>query len=122
MPLQQVGLTNLTEIGLEVLRAGGNAVDASIAVSFVLAVTYPAAGNIGGGGFMLVRLNDGTTAALDYREKAPFAATHDMYLDADGSVTDRAIYGASAAGVPGSVMGLWESHRRFGSPARCASR
>lgn len=104
-----------TQVGLEVLRAGGNAVDAAIAVQFALAVVNPEAGNIGGGGFMVVRLADGTTATLDFREKAPLAATRDMFLDEQGNLTDRSVVGHLAAGVPGSVMGMWEAHRRFGT-------
>src|SRR5690606_38870096 len=84
-------------------------------VSFALAVVNPEAGNLGGGGFMVVRTAGGETAALDYRETAPGAATRDMYLDAGGNVTDRSLVGHLAAGVPGSVMGLWEAHRRFGA-------
>lgn len=104
-----------TEVGIEVLRAGGNAVDAAVAVHFALAVVNPAAGNIGGGGFMVLRTADGTTAALDFREKAPLAATRDMFLDSLGELTDRRLVGHLASGVPGSVAGMWEAHRRFGS-------
>lgn len=104
-----------SEVGAEVLRRGGNAVDAAVATHFALAVVNPEAGNIGGGGFMIVRLADGTTAALDFREKAPLAATRDMYLDPDGKVSERALVGHLAAGVPGSVAGMWEAHKRFGS-------
>jgi len=104
-----------SEVGAEVLRRGGNAVDAAVATHFALAVVNPEAGNIGGGGFMIVRLADGTTAALDFREKAPLAATRDMYLDPDGKVSERALIGHLAAGVPGSVAGMWEAHKRFGS-------
>jgi gamma-glutamyltranspeptidase / glutathione hydrolase len=104
-----------SEVGVEVMQAGGNAVDAAIAVAFALAVVNPEAGNVGGGGFMVVRLADGTTAALDFREKAPLAATADMFLDADGELTDLSTRGHLASGVPGSVAGLWEAHRRFGS-------
>ena len=104
-----------SEIGAEIMERGGNAVDAAVAVSLVLAVVNPEAGNIGGGGFMVVRMADGTTAALDYREKAPLAATRGMFLDDDGNVTDRSVVGHLAAGVPGSVMGMWEAHRRFGT-------
>jgi len=78
-----------SEAGVEILRAGGNAVDAAVAVGFALAVTYPFAGNIGGGGFMTIRMADGRTAALDYREVAPLAATRDMFVDATGRLTDR---------------------------------
>ena len=87
-----------SEIGVEVMRAGGNAVDAAIAVSLALAVVNPEAGNIGGGGFMIVRMADGTTAALDYREKAPLAATRDMFLDENGNLTDKSVVGQLAAG------------------------
>lgn len=104
-----------SEVGAEVLRRGGNAVDAAVATHFALAVVNPEAGNIGGGGFMIVRLTDGTTAALDFREKAPLAATRDMYLDSTGAVSERALVGHLAAGVPGSVAGMWEAHHRFGS-------
>jgi gamma-glutamyltranspeptidase / glutathione hydrolase len=104
-----------TEIGVDVLRAGGNAVDAAVAVHFALAVVNPAAGNIGGGGFMVARLADGGTAALDFREKAPLAATRDMFLDSLGNLTDRSLVGHVASGVPGSVMGMWEAHRRYGT-------
>jgi len=102
-----------TQVGLEVLQAGGTAMDAAIAVSFALAVVNPSAGNIGGGGFMVTRLADGGTSALDYRERAPLAATRDMYLDAAGELTDRSVLGHLAAGVPGTVMGMWEAHQRY---------
>src|SRR5687768_17592876 len=91
------------DAGARVLARGGNAVDAAVATAFAMAVTYPAAGNIGGGGFMVVRLADGTTAALDFREKAPLAASRDMYLDAAGNVTQKSLLGHLASGVPGSV-------------------
>jgi len=104
-----------TRVGLDVLEAGGTAMDAAIAVSFALAVVNPAAGNIGGGGFMVTRLADGQTSALDYREKAPAAAHRDMYLDEDGELTDRSILGHLASGVPGTVMGMWEAHQRYGT-------
>ncbi|MDH3616763.1 MAG: gamma-glutamyltransferase, partial [Gammaproteobacteria bacterium] len=98
-----------------ILRAGGNAVDASIAAGLALAVTYPEAGNIGGGGFMLIRMN-GENAFLDYREMAPAAADRDMYLDVDGNVIDGlSLVGHLSVGVPGTVAGFWEAHRRFGS-------
>jgi gamma-glutamyltranspeptidase/glutathione hydrolase len=103
-----------SEVGAEILRRGGNAVDAAVATHFALAVVNPEAGNIGGGGFMVVRMADGTTAALDFREMAPGRATRDMFLDAAGNVTDRSTEGHLAAGVPGSVAGMWEAHRRFG--------
>jgi gamma-glutamyltranspeptidase/glutathione hydrolase len=99
----------------DVLRRGGNAVDAAVAVGFSLAVTYPIAGNIGGGGFMLVH-KDGQAEFLDYREKAPLAADRDMYLDADGDVVSKALLvGGQAAGVPGTVAGLWAAHQRHGT-------
>ena len=89
--------------------------DAAVATGLALAVVNPEAGNFGGGGFMVIRLADGTVIAQDHREKAPLAASHDMYLDADGNVTDRSVVGHLAAGVPGTVAGLWEAHRRFGT-------
>ncbi|MES3033495.1 MAG: gamma-glutamyltransferase [Gemmatimonadota bacterium] len=102
-----------TDAGLAVLRAGGNAVDAAVTVALTLAVTYPAAGNVGGGGFMVARI-DGQDVALDFRETAPARASRDMYLDSTGALTDRSVNGALAAGVPGSVAGLFEAHRKFG--------
>jgi len=104
-----------SRVGVEILEVGGNAVDAAVAVSFALAVVNPEAGNIGGGGFMVLRLAGGTAAALDYRERAPLAASRDMYLDARGNLTDRSVKGHLAVGVPGTVAGLWEAHRRYGS-------
>lgn len=105
-----------SDVGLAVLRAGGNAVDAAVAVQLALAVAYPRAGNIGGGGFLLYRAADGSTDALDYREKAPAAATRDMYLDADGNpVEGLSVKGHKAAGVPGTVAGLVAAHERYGS-------
>jgi len=104
-----------SQVGVDVLRAGGNAVDAAVAVHFALAVVNPEAGNIGGGGFMVVRMEDGTTAALDFRETAPLASTRDMFLDAAGNSTNRSLVGHLAAGVPGSVAGMWAAHERFGS-------
>jgi gamma-glutamyltranspeptidase/glutathione hydrolase len=99
----------------EVLKAGGNAIDAAVAVAFTLAVTYPEAGNLGGGGFATVYFR-GKSYFLDYRERAPAAATASMYLDANGRVIpDSSTIGARAAGVPGTVKGLWELHRRFGA-------
>jgi gamma-glutamyltranspeptidase / glutathione hydrolase len=104
-----------THVGATVLRNGGNAVDAAIATAFALAVVLPAAGNLGGGGFLVVHMGDGREAALDFREMAPGAATRDMYIGANGHADDRSITGPLAAGVPGSVAGLWEAHERFGS-------
>ena len=103
-----------SNVGVDVMRGGGNAADAAVATAFALAVTMPEAGNIGGGGFLVLRMNDGTTAALDFREKAPMEARRDMYLDDQGRSTDLSITGHLAAGVPGSVAGLWEVHRKFG--------
>jgi gamma-glutamyltranspeptidase/glutathione hydrolase len=103
-----------SEVGAAVLRRGGNAVDAAVAVGFALAVVHPSAGNLGGGGFMVVRFADGTAHALDFRETAPDRATRDMYLDSAGQLTDRSVIGHLAAGVPGSVAGLAEAQRRFG--------
>ena len=104
-----------SRVGVDILEAGGNAVDAAIATSFALAVVNPEAGNIGGGGFMVVRMADGQADALDYRERAPLAATRDMYLDAEGNLTDESVVGHLAAGVPGTVMGMWDAHERFGT-------
>lgn len=104
-----------TKVGLDVLRKGGSAVDAAVAVQFALAVVYPQAGNIGGGGFMIFRDKDGKTAALDYREKAPAAATEKMFLDSAGNVIpNKSRLGIFACGVPGSVDGMWEAHQKFG--------
>ena len=103
-----------SEAGAAVLREGGNAVDAAVAVQFALAVTFPNAGNLGGGGFMLVHTESGE-AAIDYRETAPAAAHRDLYLDAKGDVVQGlSLDTAKAAGVPGSVAGLWLAHRKFG--------
>src|SRR5712671_6483332 len=104
-----------SQVGLDILRQGGNAVDAAVATGFALAVVHPAAGNIGGGGFMLVRFADGKTHFLDYREKAPKAASRDMYLDAQGNVIPNAsLVGYKAIGVPGSVAGLLYAHQHWG--------
>ncbi len=105
-----------TEVGIQVLEAGGNAVDAAIAVQFALAVVYPIAGNIGGGGFMLVRQPDGEAMALDYRERAPLAASRDMYLDSTGQIVDgMSTLGHRAIGVPGTVDGMMTAHARYGT-------
>jgi gamma-glutamyltranspeptidase/glutathione hydrolase len=105
-----------TAVGLEVLANGGNAVDAAVAVALALAVTHPQAGNLGGGGFLVLRMADGRTAALDFRERAPAKAHADMYLRADGSVdTDKVQYGATAAGVPGSPAGLLHALQKYGT-------
>lgn len=103
-----------TKVGVDILRKGGNAIDAAIAVQFALAVVYPAAGNIGGGGFMVIRLKDGETAALDFREKAPGLATRNMYLDSAGQVVSGlSLNGHLAAGVPGSVDGMIKAFEKF---------
>ncbi len=86
--------------------------DATVAVHFAHAVVNPEAGNIGGGGFLVAQMADGTAAALDFRKTAPLAATRDMFLDDQGNLTDRSVAGHLAAGVPGSVAGMWEAHRR----------
>lgn len=105
-----------SRVGVDVLRAGGNAIDAAVAVHFALAVVYPEAGNIGGGGFLLYRQHDRKVDALDFREKAPAAATRDMFLDSSGRVLEnRSLIGHLASGVPGSVAGMVEAHRRYGS-------
>lgn len=104
-----------SRVGLRVLEQGGNAVDAAIAVGFALAVTHPSAGNLGGGGFMVVAMADGRTAALDYRERAPGKATRDMYLDAHGEPTRERLVGPKAAGIPGTVAGLSLAHETFGT-------
>lgn len=104
-----------TKVGLRVLQRGGNAVDAAIAVQWALAVVYPQAGNIGGGGFMLVHVPGDSVRALDFREKAPLLAQSDMYIEGDGTVnTDKSLHGHLAVGVPGTVDGMIRAHERFG--------
>src|SRR3954470_7960093 len=104
-----------SQAGLQILQSGGNAIDAAVATGFALAVVHPPAGNIGGGGFMLVRMAGGKTHFIDYREKAPAAATRDMYLDAQGNVIEGASeYGYKALGVPGSVAGMVYAEEKFG--------
>ena len=103
-----------SEVGRDILRRGGNATDAAVAVGFALAVVHPEAGNLGGGGFMVIRSRDGDVSAIDYREMAPGAATRDMYLDRNGHPSDLSVIGHLAAGVPGSVAGMLEAHRRYG--------
>lgn len=104
-----------SRVGAEVMKKGGNAVDAAVAVGFALAVTWPAAGNIGGGGFMLIRKSDGTAEVIDYRGTAPAAATRDMFLDAEGSVVPKlSTYLHKASAVPGTVAGLYLAHQRHG--------
>lgn len=105
-----------TEVGVEILKKGGNAVDAAVAVSLALAVTHPQAGNLGGGGFFVIHLqNEGIETTIDYREKAPAAANRDMYLDENGEVIPYAsTFGYRACGVPGQVAGLWLAHSKYG--------
>ena len=108
-----------SEVGKEILQSGGNAVDAAVATAFALAVVYPSAGNLGGGGFMLIALQDGTVVAQDNREKAPSAAHRDMFLDADGNV-DRnlAVNSLQSSGVPGTVAGVLDALERYGTMTR----
>ena len=104
-----------SQAGVEILKQGGNAVDAAVAVGFALAVAYPEAGNLGGGGYMVIHMADGHAAALDYREVAPLAATRNMYLDSTGKLTDRSIVGPTASGVPGAVAGLTAALAKYGT-------
>lgn len=107
-----------SQVGVDIMKRGGNAVDAAIAVAFVLQVTHPAAGNLGGGGFMMIRLKDGTTTAIDYREMAPAAAHRDVYLDKNGNVIEGEggpLIGYRAAGVPGTVRGMELALKKYGS-------
>lgn len=103
-----------TDVGVSILRAGGNAVDAAVAVGFALAVTHPYAGNLGGGGFMLIRMADGRASFIDFREKAPGRASHDMYLDANHNPTNESVVGWRSAGVPGTVRGFELAHKKYG--------
>src|ERR1700757_3602309 len=101
--------------GIEMMQAGGNAVDAAVATGFALAIVHPQAGNLGGGGFMLIRMADGSTHFIDYREKAPAAASANMYLDANGNVIENAsLVGYRAIAVPGSVAGLAYAQQKYG--------
>jgi gamma-glutamyltranspeptidase / glutathione hydrolase len=107
-----------SKVGVDIMKRGGNAVDAAIAVAFALAVTHPAAGNLGGGGFMMIRLKDGRTTAIDYREMAPAAAARNIYLDQNGKVLEGeggSIEGYRAAGVPGTVRGMELALKKYGS-------
>src|ERR1041384_2975618 len=103
------------DVGVAVLKSGGNAIDAAVAVGFALTVTHPYAGNLGGGGFMLIRLTDGRTTFIDFREKAPRKATHDMYLDASGNPTKDSLLGWRAVGVPGTVRGFELALKKYGT-------
>lgn len=110
-----------SKVGVDVLKRGGNAVDAAVAVGYALAVVYPAAGNLGGGGFMTVQLADGRKTFLDFREKAPLAATANMYLDKDGNVVKGlSTNGHLAVGVPGSVSGMEYAREKYGTMKRAA--
>jgi gamma-glutamyltranspeptidase/glutathione hydrolase len=105
-----------SKIGVDILKKGGNAFDAMVATELALAVAYPFAGNLGGGGFMVYRKNDGEIGALDYREKAPLAATKNMYLDASENVIKgKSTLGAMAVGVPGTIAGVFATHKKFGT-------
>lgn len=107
-----------SQVGVEIMKRGGNAVDAAIAVAFALAVTHPAAGNLGGGGFMMIRLRDGRTTAIDYREMAPAAAHRNVYLDKNGNLIEGeggSLVGYRAAGVPGTVRGMELALKNYGS-------
>ncbi|TXG35433.1 gamma-glutamyltransferase [Seonamhaeicola maritimus] len=105
-----------SKIGISILKQGGNAFDAMVATELALAVAYPIAGNLGGGGFMVYRKNNGDTGTLDYREKAPINATTNMYLDKEGEViTEKSRFGALAVGVPGTVAGIFAAHEKYGS-------
>lgn len=112
--------SHASQAGVDILRKGGNAVDAAVATALALAVTYPQAGNLGGGGFMLIHVQQsGTDTSIDYRETAPAAATHDVYLDKSGEVIEGEggpVIGYRAPGVPGTVAGLWLAKQRYGNP------
>ncbi len=103
-----------SEVGIEILKQGGNAIDAAVAVGFALEVVLPEAGNIGGGGFIVYRDTTGRVRALDYRETAPAGASRDMYLDSAGHVTEQSLTGHLASGVPGSVAGMYEAWKKYG--------
>jgi gamma-glutamyltranspeptidase/glutathione hydrolase len=110
-----------TKVGVDILKRGGNAVDAAVAVGYALAVVYPAAGNLGGGGFMTIQFADGRKTFLDFRERAPRAASRDMYLDKDGKVINGlSTIGWQAAGVPGTVSGLEYARKKYGTMTRAA--
>jgi gamma-glutamyltranspeptidase / glutathione hydrolase len=110
-----------SEVGADILRRGGNAVDAAVAVGYALAVTHPCCGNLGGGGFMTIHLADGRNTFINFREKAPLAARADMFLDARGNpVSDKSLNGYLAAGVPGTVLGLETARQEYGTLPRAA--
>src|SRR5580698_375334 len=108
-----------SEVGAAILRQGGNAIDAAVAVGFALAVTHPCCGNLGGGGFMTIHLADGTNTFINFREKAPLAARAGMFLDAHGNpVSDKSLQGYLAVGVPGTVLGLETVRRKYATLPR----
>src|SRR6202789_4148608 len=108
-----------SDVGADILRQGGNAVDAAVAIGYALAVTHPCCGNLGGGGFMTIHLADGRNTFINFREKAPLAARADMFLDAHGNVAgNSSVDGYLAAGVPGTVMGLETARQKFGTLPR----
>ena len=110
-----------TQVGVGILKRGGSAIDAAVAVGYALAVVYPAAGNLGGGGFMTIRFADGRKTFLDFRERAPQAARRDMYLDKDGNVVKGlSTIGWLAVGVPGTVSGLEYARKKYGTMTRTA--
>ncbi len=109
--------SHATDAGEAVLEAGGNAVDAAVTVGLTLAVTHPSAGNIGGGGFMLIRFADGRGTFIDFRERAPASASRNMYIGPDGKATEESLTGYRASGVPGTVKGLEYAHRKYGRKA-----
>ena len=105
-----------SKIGVDILKKGGNAFDAMLATELALAVSYPSAGNIGGGGFMVYRKSDGSTGALDYRERAPTNSTSDMYLDENMEIIEGlSMIGGLSVGVPGTIAGIFEAHERYGT-------
>ena len=108
-----------SQVGVDILKMGGNAIDAAVAVGYAQAVVNPCCGNIGGGGFMTVHLADGTDTFINFRETAPAAASANMYLDADGKVKkDASLYGYLAAGVPGTVLGMETAREKYGKLSR----
>ena len=110
------GHPEATKIGEYILSIGGNAIDASISTQLALAVCFPRAGNIGGGGFMIYRTEDGEAYSLDFREKAPLGSTKNMYLDDNGDVIDSlSTYGGLSVGVPGTISGIFDAHKKFGT-------
>ena len=105
-----------SRIGVDILKKGGNAFDAMMATELALAVSYPSAGNIGGGGFMVYRKDNGKTGALDYRERAPINSSRDMYLDQNSNIIEGlSVIGGLSIGVPGTIAGIFEAHEKFGS-------